>query len=159
MSSRRLELSIYRDCLTDAIFQEHRETFTPFLCTIHVPNISPSLDQLVVLDCVVDISCEDVGSVVGFRGDSKNREKVDMKLSSFVQGFRALIDGTTDHWTLSTGLNLFLCQASIYSSDVEAFPPMIPDLDKLFTVPDYLLRSEKFKLLSVNLWLVNFICF
>lgn len=93
-----------------------KELFSQF-CGNHVPflssgtnfsNYSEEVQDLLTTDIsLVDISCAETNEV--FNGNPSLREKVDMKASDFVDAWASAKVGRT-HWSLSTGLNLYLSQ-------------------------------------------------
>jgi hypothetical protein len=187
----KLELPCYNGAadpiMTKSLFISHIESFRPFLVTIQQQSGSVSsttvdvdsnanhddcsstrgLDRMIEVlaqdDTIVDVSCEDLENPT-FLGDSISREKINMKISAFIQGFEHLrLHGKGSHWTHDTNLNLFLSQAcffynkDLYRDDSEPNKTdntqVINGIEKSTCYPELLgLVGEEFPLLQANIW-------
>lgn len=132
------------DCST---FQHHINAFQPFVAR-HVSGIEgvPAIHQFQSCDAAVDISCLSDGGV-DFSGNPTVREQVQLKMSDFVGAFQSLLLGGEQHWVLAAGLQLFLSQCCLYSSDGSGQQIECP---QAYANRPALLLGEEVD--SINLW-------
>jgi hypothetical protein len=115
-------------------------------------------------DDLVDVSCvdEDINDNTNniYSGNPTVREKVDMKLSSFAEGFLATERGE-QHWLNETKLRFYLSQCSVFCSNPAVEPAQLPALTSLIKTPSFLesssssssSSSSETKIKAVNLWM------
>jgi hypothetical protein len=128
-------------------FNHHNSNYLPFLC-IHPIELGRFVqaEDLLNINHSVDISCINLNEEE-FIGVSTKREYVNMKLSSFAEGFIAALNNN-NHWTHDIGLNLYLSQVSIYNS--------LNSTNNISQIQDYLPRIElleSFNIKAINLWM------
>ena len=91
---------------------------------------------------IIDISCAEIGEV--FHGNPSRREKVDMKASDFVDAWMLARAGQP-HWSLSTGLNLYLSQHGL---------PKVGEYSNTFCCPIPAIIMESNGVIEqMNLWM------
>jgi hypothetical protein len=160
----KLALTHYQEPLSRDTFLTHVREFRPFVLDVDVATVAR--EEAVVRDVVetlkrnesvVDVSCEDIGKF--FRGDSVSREKIDMKLSVFVEGFECLrLKGKGSHYTHDTDLNLFLSQACYFRADSDQGDSrvgLLEGIDKDVCVPVMLKKEfqSDFDIQQANMWM------
>jgi lysine-specific demethylase 8 len=129
-------------------FHQYCDSCTPF--TIRAKrNFSLNLEFLKREDVNIDVSC--VCGTEEFRGNVNEREKVTLKLSTFIDAFQHLSENR-HHFLENTGLSLYLSQCTVFSSNKDT--PV--DIDKV-SINDLQLPKElrEFQLdyEQINIWL------
>ena len=110
----------------------------------------PSPEHLASLQSEVDIcSIEETNGDV-YYGDVVRREHLRMKISSFSDGFIAR-ERKEYHWLHDVGLNLYLSQATLFSS-CSTEPIQVTGLEHVIERPQPL-SSGRYQTRHINLWM------
>lgn len=132
------------------VLKECKIGYKPFLVKecVKIEEVNNVLDKLSSVDDLIDVSCTE--NEEEYNGNPIYREKVDVKLSSFIECFLFNEKGEV-HWLENSGLKLYLSQCCIFSkeSDDEV---EIPSLADAFSVPPMLGPD---KVTKINLWMNN----
>lgn len=131
-------------------FDRHVETFQPFSTVLTHLNEFPKPEDLSKLHFEVDVCTteKDTGNV--FYGDVTRQDHLRMKISSFCDGFTATERGDL-HWIQNTGLNMYLSQATLFSTNSVTAPVQIR-LQQEVEQPLPLKRSG-LSVSQINLWM------
>lgn len=131
-------------------FDRHVETFQPFSTVLTHLNEFPKPEDLSKLHFEVDVCTteKDTGNI--FYGDVIRQDHLRMKISSFCDGFTATERGDL-HWIQSTGLNMYLSQATLFSTNSITAPVQIR-LQQEIEQPLPLKRSG-LSVSQINLWM------
>jgi hypothetical protein len=143
-------LAVYNGWPEEGSFAAHCDSFIPFLAK--QPDLDGDMKEHILQDLkscheMVDVSCF---SGESFTGIPSEREKIDMKASDFVGGWTAERQQET-HWSLNSGLRLYLSQCCVISAE-DASLQELPQLADVVTVPTILQRSHA-DVSQVNLWM------
>jgi hypothetical protein len=138
-----------------AAFDNHVHNFSPFHVVRSTCELYPNPEDLSALLCEVDICSIEIDRQNVFYGDVLRRDHLRMKISAFADAFSAR-EQKKHHWMHDVGLNLYLSQATLYSSDLTKVPAQVVGLKKEIEILPPLLRSECF-VSQINLWMNVFI--
>lgn len=133
------------------VFNSHLQKFLPFHVVRSTLIMYPSPEDLSALLCEVDICSIEMDHQNVFYGDVLRRDHLRMKISSFADAFSARVKRES-HWMHDVGLNLYLSQATLYSSDMIKAPVQVVGLKKQIEIPPPLLKTDCF-VSQINLWM------
>lgn len=141
-------IEVFESFPCEAIFAKKQECYTPFIVKHMdlVNTASDILDMLAKSDKETEISCIDPDETE-FRGESSKREKVMIKLSSFIDCFRCH-EKHSLHWLDEAKLNLYLSQATLLSVNQNDCININSDLISDLIVPSYIQH-----LYQANVWI------
>jgi Cupin-like domain len=132
-------------------FDNHVQKFWPFHVVRSTCVLYPNPEDLSALLCEVDICSIEINRQNVFYGDVLRRDHLRMKISAFADAFSAR-EQKKYHWMHDVGLNLYLSQATLYSSDLTKVPVQVVGLKKEIEILPPLLRSECV-ISQINLWM------
>ncbi len=111
----------------------------------------PTLDEIEHINEIVDVSCAEKGDV--FIGNPLQREKVTMKLSTFVEGCLYMQAGRS-HWFEDTDLMFYLSQCCVYSNSHKE-SVTVTGLEGAVEIPPCIHQSLVYQ---INIWLNALAC-
>lgn len=132
-------------------FDTHVENFLPFHAVRSTCVLYPNPEDLSALLCEVNICSIEIDRQNVFYGDVLRQDHLRMKIGSFADAFSAR-ELKSHHWMHDVGLDLYLSQATLYSSDMTKVPVQVVGLKKEIEILLPLLRSECF-ISQINLWM------
>lgn len=131
-------------------FERHLDTFQPFsTAQTHLYKF-PKPEDLSELPFEVDVCTTEKDRENLYFGDVIRQDHLRMKLSSFCEGFSATERGDC-HWIQSTGLNMYLSQATLFSTNSTIAPVQIR-LQEEVEQPLPFARSG-LSVSQINLWM------
>lgn len=132
-------------------FDHHVKNFLPFHAVRSTYVMYPNPEDLSALLCEVDICSIEIGNQNVFYGDVLRRDHLRMKIGIFADAFSAR-ELKIHHWMHDVGLNLYLSQATLYSSDISKVPVQVVGLKKEIEILLPLSRGECI-ISQINLWM------
>ena len=143
--------AVYYDWPDKETFDYHVTNFQPFHAVRICLTQYPTAENLASISDNVNICCNEGAQGNVFHGDVVRQEHISMTLSSFVEGFLAL-ENKRSHWIHEIDFQLYLSQATLYSTDTIKNPVQIISLSREVEIPLPLLRSGCF-VNQINLWM------
>lgn len=145
-------ISSFTSAVDNARFNQHINTFEPF----HVSKVVKCTDRHRILnvlqasDSMVDVSCANDNEP--FSGQPAKREKVDIKVSDFVNAW-ICNQTSSEHWVLNANLQLYLSQCCIFCSDPSLCDLPEQDRKQFNFLPSIFKDYSCMNVNQINLWM------
>lgn len=143
--------AVYNDWPDKETFDFHVTNFQPFHAVQICFTRYPTAEDLANMSYKVNVCSNEGAHGNIFYGDVVRQEHISMTLSSFVEGFLAL-ESKRSHWIHEIDLQLYLSQATLYTTETIKNPLQIISLAREVEVPLPLSRSGCF-VNQINLWM------